>query len=129
QARVALRIGKMLVDIDPGTLMSESWLPFSLGPKGTALLPANAMRGHQVVIDYGERTLTLARPGTLKVAGVPLPIRINATTGLMAVNGPIDEKSCRGRPDCLSAVSRRAGRKINSCARPWSIGLHNSQTP
>jgi len=51
-----------------------------------ALLPAAVLRRYQVVIDYGQRRLTLAQPGTLQLRGTPVPVAVNTKTGLAAVH-------------------------------------------
>jgi hypothetical protein len=127
KASVALRIGKVLVDIDPGTVVSDSWLPFTLGSNGTveAVLPAGVMRGHQVVIDYAVHTLTLARPGMLKLQGVPVPFRVHDKTGLIAVNATVDGKSYPITIDNGSAytwIRRTAAQEWLSRHPEWERG-------
>jgi hypothetical protein len=84
--------GGMLVQVDSGAVASDSWLPFLIGNnrKVEALLPAGVLQNYQVVIDYADRTLTLAKPGTLKPSGVPILFRINQKTGLIAVDASIN---------------------------------------
>jgi len=55
----------MPVRVDPSTVTSGAWIPFSIGGnrKVEALLPAGVLLKYQVVIDYADRTLTLADSG------------------------------------------------------------------
>jgi len=80
-------IGTMPVRADSSDVTSDTWLPFSVGDnrRVEALLSAGMMQKYEVVIDYAHRTLTLARPGTLKAAGAPIPCRVNEKTGLSVV--------------------------------------------
>jgi hypothetical protein len=54
------------------------------------MLPAGVLQKYQIAIDYRDRTLTFARPGTLKPRGIPVPLRIDKQTGLAAVDARID---------------------------------------
>jgi hypothetical protein len=55
-----------------------------------AMLSAGVLKDFVVVIDYGARTLTLARPGVVRGQGVATPFRLNPQTGLIAVEATID---------------------------------------
>lgn len=81
-------VGDMLVHVDSSAVTSDAWLPYSISDnrKVEAVLPAGVLQKYQVVIDYAHRTLTLARPGTLKPQGVPAPLRTNERTGLAVVD-------------------------------------------
>jgi hypothetical protein len=92
---LTFEVGDMPVHIDPSTVTSEAWLSYSIGDKHSveALLPAGVLQKYQVVIDYAQRTLTLAQPGILKPTGVPVPFRINEKTGLIAVDASINGRA------------------------------------
>jgi len=81
-------IGAMPIRVDSSDVTSDSWLPFSVGANRMveALLPAGVMQKYEVVIDYAHRTLTLAQPGTLKITGTAIPCRVNAKSGLIAID-------------------------------------------
>jgi hypothetical protein len=89
---LTFEVGDMPVHIDPSTVTSDTWLPYSIGDHRNveAVLPAGVLQKYQVVIDYAGRTLTLANPGTLKPMGVPVPFRINQKTGLIAVDASVN---------------------------------------
>jgi hypothetical protein len=89
------KIGDMPVRVDCDKVTGSDELPYSLGGRRQieAILPAAVMQRYQVVIDYSHRTLTFARPGTLKPAGVLVPFRINANTGIIAVDISIDGRN------------------------------------
>jgi hypothetical protein len=88
-------VGDMTVRVDPNTVTSDAWLPYSIADnrKVEALLPAGVLQKYQLVIDYAHRLLTLAQPGLLKPTGVPVPFRINEKTGLIAVDVSINRRS------------------------------------
>ncbi len=92
---LTFEVGDMPVHIDPSTVTSDTWLPYSIGDHRSveALLPAGVLQKYQVVIDYAGRTLTLAHPGTLKPMGVPVPFRINEKTGLIAVDASVNGRA------------------------------------
>jgi hypothetical protein len=92
---LTFEVGDMPVHVDPSTVSSDAWLPYSIGDnrRVEALLPAGVLQNYQVVIDYAHRTLTLAQPETLKPTGVPVPFRINEKTGLIAVDASIDGRA------------------------------------
>jgi len=92
---LTFKIGDMPVREESNTVTSDTWLPYSIGNNRIveALLPAGVLQKYQVVIDYAQRKLTLAQPGTLKPRGVPVPFRINEKTGIIAVEVSIDGRS------------------------------------
>jgi hypothetical protein len=63
------------------------------------------LQKYQVVIDYAQRSLTLAQPGTLEPAGVPVPFRINDKTGLIAIDASINGRLYPVTVDCGSAYT------------------------
>ena len=110
------RVGEMEVNVDSSAVTSDSWLPYSIGNNRNVelVLPAGVLRKYEVVIDYAQRTLTFARPGTLHPQGVRVPFRMNEETGLIAVDSRINGQSYPMTIDCGSAYTwlkkvRRAG--------------------
>jgi hypothetical protein len=89
---LGLRMGKMTIAVESADVATDAWLPFSIGEdrKVEGLLPAGVLQKYQVMFDYSARTLTLAQPATLRLQGTAVPIRINAKTGLMAIEAKID---------------------------------------
>jgi hypothetical protein len=114
---VALRVGEMAVSVDAPDVTSDDWLPYHIGGgrEVEAVLPAGVLQRYQVEIDYGRRTLTLAQPGTLHPEGIRVPVRVNAKTGLAAVDVRIDGKPYAMTIDCGSAYTWLT----KSAAREW----------
>lgn len=70
------------VDANPG----DSMLP---GMIVEANLPATVLDQYDVLLDYGNQTLTLTTPGTLKHEGVRVPCKVNPKTGLISVQASV----------------------------------------
>lgn len=68
---------------DPGESMAA-------GVKVETDLPSTILDQYDVALDYGERTLTLAVPGTLHHEGVRIPCKVNRKTGLISVQAEVD---------------------------------------
>jgi len=117
QRPLILRVGGMAVSVDSGTVASDPSLPYTVdnGRHVELVLPAGVMRNYQVVIDYAQRALTLAHPGTLRPEGIPIPLHMNLQTGLIAVDSKIDGKSYPITIDCGSAYTWLK----KSAAREW----------
>jgi hypothetical protein len=92
---LVFRVGELSVEVPGREVSSESREPTSIGSdlKVEGILPAGVLQKYQVAIDYRKRTLTLAKPGTLKPQGMSVPLRINRETGLVAVDASIDGRS------------------------------------
>jgi hypothetical protein len=81
------------------------------GPNGKRTVPVEAvlsgklLKDYQVVFDYGQRTLSIARPGTLKPTGLAVPCRVNEKTGLISVDVLIDGRRYAVAIDTGSAYS------------------------
>jgi hypothetical protein len=88
QKSLLLRVGEMPVRVDSSGVTVDTWFPFSIGDHRNveALLPAGILQRYQVILNYANRTLTLAQPGTLKAEGAPVPLRIKEETGLVVVD-------------------------------------------
>ena len=57
------------------------------------MLPAAVLQNYQLVIDYRQRSLTVAQPGTLTLTGVAVPATVDPATGLATVDVSIDGHS------------------------------------
>ena len=68
-------VGNFPVDVPSGEVTSDRSKPRSLGSDllVEGVLPARILERYQVVIDYRNRTLTLAEPETIKPTGVAVP--------------------------------------------------------
>ena len=101
------RVGDFSVQIPAGDVTSEHREPYSLGSGRTveAMLPAGVLQKYQIVIDYQNRTLTFAQPGTLRPKGIPTAFHINNKTGLIAVDASLDGKPYRITIDNGSAYT------------------------
>jgi len=85
------RVGDLTVRMDASAVTGDPDEPYSVGSdlKVEGLLPAGVLKNYEVVIDYQRRTLTLVQPGARKPAGVPVPARVNDTTGLVTVEASV----------------------------------------
>jgi len=83
------------------------------------MLPAGVLRKYVVVIDYNDRTLTLAQPGSIQPEGIPTPFRIHPKTGLIAIDTAIDGKHYATTIDNGSAYTWFQ----QSTAKAW-LGAH-----
>lgn len=124
---LALEVGNLLVTTDSGDVTSDPWLPFLIGDHRTVegLLPAGVLKKYQVVIDYAQRTLTLAEPGTLGPEGLVVPFQMNEKTGLISVDLTISGRTYRMTIDNGSAFTwlRKATAEEWLTAHPdWQRG-------
>lgn len=91
---LAVRLGGIAVTVaadavvdGPGELDGRDLFSLLFAPRAVeAILPASVLSQFQMVLDPTARTLTLAAPGTLKLIGVPVPIRVNSATGVATVD-------------------------------------------
>jgi hypothetical protein len=92
---LTLRIGEMPITVESATVISDAWLPFSIGGgrRVDAVLPASAIQRYQVRFDYARRLMTIAQPRTLRPEGTAVPFRVNQNTGLIAIEAAIDGKT------------------------------------
>ncbi|MFC1724399.1 hypothetical protein ACFL4T_02140 [candidate division KSB1 bacterium] len=58
-----------------------------------ANLPSTVLKQYQVIFDYPESKLTLAKPGSLKPRGTRIPAGINPETGIVQIDTKIDAGS------------------------------------
>jgi hypothetical protein len=114
-----LQLGAMPISIPASEVASDKSKPQSMGSdlKVEAILAAGIMQKYEVVIDYQNRTMTFAIPGTLKPEGAPVPFHINHDTGLIAVDASID-----GRPYAVTIDNGSAYSWFRqSTAKDWLI--------
>jgi hypothetical protein len=90
--QLSFSVGDVSVDVPGSQVVNEPRAASSLGRDLAveATLPASVLQRYQVVIDYRARTLRLAPPGTITPEGIPIPFRINKSTGLIVVDVKID---------------------------------------
>jgi hypothetical protein len=106
---LVLRLGEIELQSDPASVQTDS--AFMTGPNGKetvtvdAVLPGSLLKDYQVVFDYGQHTLTIARPGTLAPKGFAVPCRVNEKTGLISVDVSIDGRSYAVAIDSGSAYT------------------------
>ena len=70
-----------------------------------ANLPSTVLAQYDVVLDYGNRTLTMAPPGSLKHEGTLIPCKINPKTRLISVQAEIDGQNYALAIDAGSAYT------------------------
>src|SRR5580704_5025705 len=107
---LVFRIGEIEARVESRTVQIDTG-SFLTGPNGKAtvpveaVLPGSVMKNYQVIFDYARRSLTMARPNTLKAEGIPVPCRVNETTGLIAIDAVIAGRSYALAVDSGSAYS------------------------
>jgi hypothetical protein len=94
---VDFSIGGMPVRVDEKVVFTSPPEAFAqLGPQPVeAVLPAGLWPQFRVTLDYASRTLTLERASRdwPTPPGIPVPIRVNDKTGLVAVEAEVDGHS------------------------------------
>jgi hypothetical protein len=92
KSALGIRIGEMAVTVDSANVTNNDWLPFPIGEDRVVegLLPAGVLQNYQVRFDYAAQTMTLAQPATLQLQGTAVPVRLNAKTGLIAIEAQVD---------------------------------------
>jgi hypothetical protein len=128
KAKLTFQVGEKPVQVDSSTVTKDAWLPFPVGDGRNveALLPAGVMQKFQVVIDYARSSLTLAQPGTLKPEGVPVAMRVNEKTGLIAVEVSVDGQTYPMTMDCGSAYTwlrKTTAQSWLSAHAEWERGI------
>jgi hypothetical protein len=100
--RIVLRVGALEIQRDSSAVTATRG-SFSTGRDGKAtvpveaVLPGSVMKDYAVTFDYARRRLTLEQSGASPPAGVTVPVRVNARTGLPSVTADIG-----GRPYALA---------------------------
>lgn len=108
--QAVLHIGDLEIDVPASDIQTDTGLGMT-GPDGKrtlkveAVLPGSVMKNYQVTLDYAKRSLTMAKPDTLKPTGDSVPCRINAKTGLVSVTARIDGHDYALAIDCGSAYT------------------------
>lgn len=95
-----IRIGGIPVQVAPGVsgnLDDAAYPDRQLGfwfftHKVEGALQAGFLQNFDIILDYSQKTLTLAAPGTLPHDGVAVPIRVKEETGLATVDLMVDGK-------------------------------------
>lgn len=88
---VALEVPPDAIDDNSPKIDGEDALSHLFAPrKVEVILPARALSGHRLVLDYLAHRIALATPGGPRPNGIATPIRLDATTGLAAVDATVD---------------------------------------
>jgi hypothetical protein len=121
-------IGGFRIQVPAADVVSEPRAPSSLGVelKVEGILPARVLKNYQVVIDYRQRMLTVARPQTVSLRGIAVPFRMNETTGLLSIEASIDGTSYPITIDNGSAytwVRQNVGRTWLAAHPEWERGV------
>jgi len=90
------RIGTLTVEVPAAGIASVPRPPRPLAGSDlrvAAILPASVLQHYLIVIDYANRTLTFAQPGSLVPRGVAVPFQLDSATGLIAVSASVDGRA------------------------------------
>lgn len=92
---LSFQVGDLAVSVPAGEVASDPSEPRSMGSdlRVEAMLPAGVLEKYEVILDYQNRTLTLAEARTIRPEGTSVPFRVSPQTGLIAVDTLIDGKS------------------------------------
>jgi hypothetical protein len=128
QKSLLFTVGDMPVRIDARGVTADTWFPFPIADHGNveALLPAGILQRYQLILDYANRTLTLAQPGTLNAEGAPVPLRINEKTGLIVVDVGVDGEIYPATVDTGSAYTwlrKSTAQKWLEAHPDWQRGI------
>lgn len=105
-----VRIGALEINVPASDVQTDTGLG-TTGPDGKrtlkveAVLPGSVMKDYQVVIDYANHSLTMAKPATLKPRGDDVSCRMNSKTGLVSVTAEIEGHDYALAIDCGSAYT------------------------
>ena len=108
--QAVLHIGDLEIDVPASDVQTDTGLGMT-GRNGKrslkveAVLPGSVMKNYQVVLDYAKRSLTMAKPDTLKPKGDGVVCRINAKAGLVSVTAGIGGHDYPIAVDCGSAYT------------------------
>ena len=120
QKRLVFRLGELEIEVASSQVETDTGAPMT-GPDGKrtvpveAILPGSVLKNYQVIFDYERRTLTIARPNTLRPRGTPVRCRVNEKTGLVSVTATIGAQPFRVAIDSGSAYSWLR----KDIAEPW----------
>ena len=91
---IGVTVGGRAVIDGPGRNGGRDLLDLLFAPRIVeAVLPAGVLRRFVVTVDPRAASLTLARPGSLRPRGVPVPVRINPASGVAVVEARIDDRA------------------------------------
>ncbi len=77
-------------DVDPpGRQLFDT---FFATHKVEGMIESGVLQNFDIALDYSQKTLTLASPGTLPHDGVAVPIRLKPETGVVSVDVTVDGK-------------------------------------
>jgi hypothetical protein len=85
-----MRVGGVELDTRGMTVAVRAGRVALPGIQAECTIAPRCLRRLHVVFDYPARRLTLARPGTLKPMGTPIPCRVNPETGLFMIEAMVD---------------------------------------
>ncbi|MBE0646783.1 MAG: hypothetical protein IH596_03255 [Bacteroidales bacterium] len=90
----SIRLAGMELNLDSVTcyvVVSRYW--FFTASHCDMNLPSTILKRYDVVLDYPERELTLAKPGEIKFNGLPVAADIRAETGIIQIEAMMEEDS------------------------------------
>jgi hypothetical protein len=97
----SFRLGGIPISVDANTVdsLDDAAPPdrqlgsFFFPQKVEAWLQAGVLEQFDIVLDYANKTMTLAQPGSLPAEGTAVPIRLNKDTGLVTVDLTVDGRA------------------------------------
>jgi hypothetical protein len=118
-------IGGMTIKV--GAVIKEAKVPADNSPIEPGLpaeinIPSTVLRNYDVLIDYPERQLTIAQPGTLKFKGVTAKVNVNPANGLIQIPSQIANKKYNLALDLGSSTSFLAANlfdKLSAAHPDW----------
>ena len=96
QSAIRIRVGALTIRVDTSAISSEREAPHRIhGSPLTveAVLSARVLSPYRVAFDYAHRALTIEPPSDRAAAGIAVPILVNDSTGLIAVDATIDGRA------------------------------------
>lgn len=127
---VEMIIGGLTIPLDgriPGSRLKEATVStgrtaISPGLDAEINIPSTVLRNYDVLINFPDRQLTIARPGSLKFNGVKTKAIVNPENGLIQVPSKIENKTynlglCLGLP--FSFLSPELFEKLASAHPEW----------
>jgi hypothetical protein len=82
--------GRMVIKMDDAAYPERQFWPFFFTHRVEAMLNAGILQQFEIALDYQDKTMTLASPGSLAPEGVPVPIHWNEDSGLVTVDLTVD---------------------------------------
>ncbi len=118
EKQLTFQIGDLSVGVPSEKVVKSDWF-YGFRKNTEFILPGSVMEHYQVAIDYSARTLTFAKPGTLRPEGIPVPCQVNGDTGLISVGITVDGRSYRK----LSTTVPRTRGSPTAPRRPGSASI------